>query len=151
MTKPLAHTPPKMYLIKNDANRKEVFECHWRHSDRNLKIFKVTNISDKRKLQIAQNKNQLNELLKPIRIKHGTPNHAKALLLKLLIPFQIQQPSFEEGHSLCVRSQIYPTSQSLRPVEKLAKQNTISRTNLLKRLSRQPDSTSKTANAQNID
>ena len=59
----------------------------------------------------------MSALLKPIRLKHGNPNQAKALLLKLQVPIQALYLSFEEDQNFCERTQIYPVDSDFRRLQ----------------------------------
>ena len=52
--------------------------------------------------------------IKPIRLKHGTVNPARALLLKLNVPQQLAYLSFEEDHNFAERQQIVPEPKAAK-------------------------------------
>ena len=56
----------------------------------------------------------MNAQIKPIRLKHGSVNPAKALLLKLNVPQQLLYLAFEQDHNFCERAKIVPNPDQAR-------------------------------------
>ena len=83
--------------------RHELFECHWDQTEKRLVIIRLRNLLDKTNLLIATSKSQITQQLKPIRLKHGTPNPSKALLLRLSVPQQFLYVTHEAGHNFIER------------------------------------------------
>ena len=94
---------PNQKPLSNLSANHTIFECHWDQSKMQLEIYRLRNLLNKNQLLIASSKSQMTQQLKPIRLKHGTPNPSKALLLRLSVPQQLIHLTFEEGHSFIDR------------------------------------------------
>ena len=108
MTPVNQHYNPALKSPSNIASNHEVYEVQWNNNTQSLKIFRIKNLLRKKSIHIASSKSQMSSQLKPIRLKHGTPNPAKALLLKLSVPQQFLYLSFEEDHNFVERTLINP-------------------------------------------
>jgi len=93
---PTTSLTPTLHHPKNVSPHHEVFEVQWDSDGEYLRIFRLFNVLKNSKLHIASSKTQIDNQIKPIRLKHGTINPAKALLLKLNIPQQLLYLSHEE-------------------------------------------------------
>ena len=71
-----------------------------------FQVYRLRNVLKKSRFHLASSTNQLNTQIKPIRLKHGTVNPSRALLLKLNVPQQLLYLSFEQDHNFCERRQL---------------------------------------------
>ena len=83
---PITSNAPNMEQVTNNALAFEIFECKWTQASEKLEIFRLRNLLKKKAVHVASSKSQMTSQLKPIRLKHGTPNPSRAALLKLSIP-----------------------------------------------------------------
>lgn len=86
MTPAAAHFNQNVKQPSNVSGAHEVYEVQYNWRKQSLKIYRLRNLLFRKHFHIASSKSQMTEQLKPIRMKHGTPNPAKALRLKLSIP-----------------------------------------------------------------
>ena len=83
---PVANNAPNVEHLTNNALAFELYECKWSQATEKLEIFRLRNLLKKKAVHVASSKSQMSSQLKPIRLKHGTPNPSRAALLKLSIP-----------------------------------------------------------------
>ena len=104
----------------------EIYEVQW---DRQhipageepiILVTRLRNMLQKKNIHVASSKGQISEQLKPLRLKHGKPNPAKALKLKFSIPLQFLYLTLEDGHELVERTEIYPDFTSFQKTKNTA-------------------------------
>ena len=104
----ITNLTPGIPPVPNVAPNHELFEVTWKASSASsqtcdLTIYRVRNLLKKSRFHIATSKGQMNTQIKPIRLKHGTVNPARALLPKLNVPQQLCYLSHEEDHNFAER------------------------------------------------
>jgi hypothetical protein len=90
-----------------DSNHYEVFEVEWEAvapNESQLKVWRLFNLIDRKQVHTATLKSQIEELLKPVKVKYGTQNMNKNQKEKFRLPLQMHFQSFEQGSNLVQKS-----------------------------------------------
>lgn len=98
-----------MKKVSNVAANHEVFEVHWSHTSQTIQIYRLRNLLQKKSVHVIQDKSQVDNQMRPIRLKHGSVNPSKAQNMKLSLPPQLIYLTHEDHHSFVERMQIYPS------------------------------------------